>query len=1029
MTRTIRILGPSLSAVALCVGWCAMPSATALAQSQSGTPAAGQMRVLNGPGGRQLIEVSMPQGFAPIRLVGLRGVPVTGHPVTNRHGELNPQNWEQLDLGDVDTNFGRLMGALRLRAEPKLLQGMSFAESFARTYLDERASKEFFAGDRATTFGSNEFERKALLEKFLARYDASLQAGLPTLPFEFVYVEQVLLGTYDAAQNRFPISNPQGESDRISLHSFAGAIKFASVPRIDVPPSLPMEPTRAEALLARIPDARGPSAGGNLPPIRYIWRGMRLAITEFSVARNGTTETRVGVRSIGLFEDPLLTRPIHEYAIEKQAVQETVSLEATLFLPHLPNLYAVRDLDGFLDEEAVVTGTSYLLKQEQFRIDPGFMSAKCGEKHSVFEWATARPELASGPLLDALLDPAADWSFLNAETRFGLVADHCVDLLVFPRDKIAGRQEEFAAAEMAPVYRRTIEAAAARLPKKVYITRRLQKPKYDHAQKMLSFEEPAPSSMPRPGGAELLTGIYGGVEYLAPGEAQQSRSRATTVAPQDAEGLAFYSIENAVADNQPLMATSLRPKSAKGGQHSEQGSAWRESVRWFRGERRDDPNALALDRRLSYPRIPIDPATAERLIAEATDYSKSLRAVIVLEIDKIRRAGPGQRGVLFARLDRVLVTTHDGRPVATLEAAAFPDAVAAARAATDEARAAKEAAAAAAAEQAAAKAASVAEAKASREAGLAACDREASGAAARLACYQEFCATRKGDYECFTRVRHAKFELNGAQALAAGRSAGHRVHCKSHARMRWGLTEASPEYEGAIENCLSQTERAAYGPDILGLRLGMNRGDADVIRRRELEIRSGQMRPAAKSPLFEQGTIYFSADQSHLLAIENLDNFGQPLAAVIGRRIHFGGGGQPADALLESMIAKYGAPVWRDGRHVLWAFDGNGQAKKGAALQQCSKLVGMLGDPQWNGMSGRDDGISKLAPPTVAAGAARADFAALADCGVVVIARFGGPSGDAVQDASMVMFDPAWIAEQPDIAFPAPGGKEQDPRF
>jgi len=1024
---TTRTSSRFLSAVVLCIGLSAFTGTIALAQGQSDAPA-GKFRVMNGPGGRQLIEVPMPEGFAPIRLVGLRGMPVTGHPVTERRGELNPQNWEQLDLGEVDTNFGRLLEALRVRAEPKLLQGTLFAESFARTHLDEGASKEFFVTGQATTFGSNEFERKALLETFLSRYEASLQSGLPTLPLEFVYIEQVLLGTYDAATSSFPISNAQGETNRTSLHSFAGAVKFASVPQIDVPPALPMEPGRAEALLARIPDARGAS-GRNLPPIRHVWRGMRIAITGFGVAQNRTTETQVEVRSIGLFEDPLLTRSIHEYEIQQQTASETVSLDAMTLMPHLPNLYAVRDLDGFLDEAAVATGTSYLLKQEQFQMDGRFMSAQCGEKHSVFEWSTARPDLANGPLLEALLDPAADWSFLDKESRFGLVADHCVDLLVFPRDKIAGRQVDFAAAEMAPVYRQSVEAAAKRLPQKVYITRNLYKPRYDHARKMLSFEEPAPGSTSRGEGAELLTVNYGGVEYLAPGDAKRSQSRSTIVAPKDAEGLAFYSMELALADNQPLNVPPLRPKSPKGGQHAEPGSGWRESVRWFRGERNDQPNALALDRRLVYPSVAVDPATAERLIGEAGSSGKSLRAVIVLDVEGVRRVNPDNPGILFARLDRIMIATSDGRTVAKVGAGSFPDAVAADRASKAAAEERQAAAAAAAEEKKAAQQAQAAEAEVTRSAGLAACDSKAASAQARLECYRAFCATRQGDYQCFSKVREAQLAANSERAGAAASSAVRRSECAMRARTRYQLTQGSPGYEQVVESCLSQAERSVYGPDILGLRLGMSRNDADLIRRRELNVRSGQMRPAADSPLFEQGTIFFSADESHLLAIENLDNLGRPLAALIGRRIHFGSGGQPADALLASMTAKYGTPVWRDGRHLLWAFDENGQAKGDASSQQCAKVAGMLGEPQWNGMSGRDDKISNLAPPGLVAGASRADFAALADCGVVLIARFQGPSADTVQDASMVLFDPAWIAEQPDIAFSAPAGKEGAPRF
>ena len=57
----------------------------------------------------------------------------------------------------------------------------------------------------------------------------------------------------------------------------------------------------------------------------------------------------------------------------------------------------------------------------------------------------AEPALKDGPLLDVLMEPTADWTFLDEATSQGFTEDHCVGLLLFPREKIEGRQPEFAA--------------------------------------------------------------------------------------------------------------------------------------------------------------------------------------------------------------------------------------------------------------------------------------------------------------------------------------------------------------------------------------------------------------------------------------------------------------------------------------------------------------------------------------------------------------------------------------------------------
>jgi hypothetical protein len=737
-----------------------------MAQAASGP------RILHGPGGKQLVEVPMPQGFRPIRLVGLNGVPVAGHPVTETTGALNPRNWEGRDanLSDVDVGFERLLEALLVGAQPKLLQGITFAEAFALRHLDAPSLKTFFPAltvkpgpFMTSTFGRNEFERKQLFERFLKQYEAPLSQSGPRTPFEFTYVELVLLGAYDQAGAAFPLSNRQGERGPMTLHALsAGGRKEITV---KVPSSLPIEPSRAQELLGRVPNQqRSPS----LPPIRHVYLGLRLAVTGFATGQNRQQEVHVEPRAAGLYEDPLLTRLIHEYpAPEKGAPPPaTASIPATPLLPHLVSLFALRDVEGFLDDKGLLHATTFLIKDEQNRRGQVKTFGGCREKNTAFEWAAANSDLANGPLLSVLMQPAADWSFLDRETRFGMVADHCVEVYVFPGQRIEGRPADFAAKDMAPVYRKTVEAAIGQLPKTVFIASRLPAAQYDHGRKVLVFkarggEERPDGTLRKDRPAQLLP-VPRSVEYLTPGQASKSSSGLTTRAPKSAASLAIYGL--AVHDNK---SPALPPPQPRSMSNAPPGEGWRRSVEFFRGDRRDQPRAIAIDRLLAFPEVGLDPATAEQLIkGEGRPGDQTMRALIVLEMQKTQSVGSGSPPLLFARLERVLITTQDGREVARLDAASFPDAATSQSPAKAGAEDEKERDARARAEQKAGQQARRDEARDATGAELAQCDAANAGVRDRRQCYRTVCG-RPGTDRAMCRAKH--LELNSGKSAPSSR--------------------------------------------------------------------------------------------------------------------------------------------------------------------------------------------------------------------------------------------------------------------
>lgn len=962
----------------------------------------------------EIIEIAMPRGFKPIRLIALDGLPVAGFPVLEQRGELNPDSWEQagFDLGDIDAQFVRLTEVLYVGVQPKLLQGIADAEAFAARHFDEQSREEFFPSGAETfpgtpRFGTNEFERKQLFAEFLQRYSEPLREMAPELPFEFTYVEQVSIGTYDEAAQAFPLSTRQGRSGTVEVPNAIGSERID----IGVPAALPMAPQAAQALLERLPNERSKHSTSSLPPIRRAYLGLRLAITGFTSDSNGRLSPRIELRAAGLYEDQLLKTAIHEFAVREEAAPRMASVAAAPLLPHLAKLYAVRDIKGYLSDKAVLESTTTLVQNEQARwqrLSQPQMQRLCGGRQTELVWASARDELARGALLDVLMQPAADWSFLDRETRFGLVPNHCVEVFVFPAREIADREPDFAARAVAAIYRKTLEAAVDELPKLVFVNRPLPTPRYDHAREMLVFGEPASGSRP----AHLLPWTSRAVEYLAPGQASKASSESIVRVSKSDEGLAIYGL--AVHDNEALAPPGMRPKSMT---ERVPGEKWRQSVRFLDGSR---PGAFALDRLLKLPSLPVEPSVAEQLLEEVRATREAMRAIIVLEIDRAESLAPEWPVILYARLDHVVITTGDGREVAVLDAESFPDAVASYRQARAEEKRESEALASAAAEKEASALARKEQEQMALAKDFATCERSSS-AQEKLDCYKAVCEPRQGNWECFERIRSAGSAVTAERSRASALEGTRRMDCGTRARVAWRLTPDTPDYASFLASCMSQAQRAPYGPDILGLRLGMERGDADNLRLRVLDIaeteKGAQRRTAAEPLPFDEGSLNFSAARDHLLAVYTLDNFGKPLSAVISRRLFLGPRAQPMDALVAAMSERYGDPLWNDQRHFLWSFTEDGRPRRDAAAQTCSGLVDLLVDAEWQTYSALDEEITRLAPPTLSARASPSDYAAFADCGVVLIARFNELPDGNVGDFALTLFDPGWIAEQPTFAF------------
>lgn len=624
--------------------------AAAQTSGQGGSGANG-MRALTGPGGEAILELALPEGLKPIRFMALHGLPVTGAPVRGR-GPLSPGTLKRLHghAPEVETEVDRIVSLMRLADQPKLLEGLTYAEDFINTHADADTYAHFHPEARMArgtfhnSFGNNQFERADLHRELIRRY---ADAAFPKAPFELLHVEDIRLRSYDSGTGRYGLSDPSGGGSGIG-------------PTVEksgfMPDSFPIAPAAAQALIDRIPDGK-------------IYIAYHVALTGGPMGGRRNTDVTVDLRGLSLYEDELLSKPLHTFEVDtEQTPRPTLPPMAHLSM-HLASLYEVRDIKGWMSDKALLEGAARLVQTEQRNWPAtdtrgGISSGRCyGGKMTVFEWDRARrdaPALANGPLLDALIGVPMDWQFLNDHTRFGLVPDHCVAVHVFPRERIEGREPEFAARDVLDIYRASIEAAAARAPRTVYIRERLPEPRYDHASGELFF--PPESESDRDKGKEWSMRALSRITTVAPqAEAGNRPSSRVAYVPPGMEGHIFYRL-GSIGDTDTIGDNGVKPTPLGQGQI---GKMWRQTVWSVRDDR--PRRILALDRVLDTPRLPMPAAQAEKIVASRD----SLTGIITLDIDHAQASPANGGSMIVTRLRDVKVMGKDGSVIATVPASAF----------------------------------------------------------------------------------------------------------------------------------------------------------------------------------------------------------------------------------------------------------------------------------------------------------------------------------------------------------------------
>jgi hypothetical protein len=227
-----------------------------------------------------------------------------------------------------------------------------------------------------------------------------------------------------------------------------------------------------------------------------------------------------------------------------------------------------------------------------------------------------QPDLAQGPLLDAFVDPDADWSFVSKDPTWDDSKYNVVGLFLFSRDSVEGRQPEFAARELLPVVRQFVKAAVQRAPTRFWFDVVLPGVKYDFATSSFRFSNVDPAS-------GRANGFVDKINILP-----------THNTPYDLADLpdAVRTTANyaGIALNQPTYPPPTALHGAPRAITVTSGAASWQSVAsgyWMAGS----PGALALDRTLQVPAPAMDAARAEALLKKYPSLAMTARVYINVE--------------------------------------------------------------------------------------------------------------------------------------------------------------------------------------------------------------------------------------------------------------------------------------------------------------------------------------------------------------------------------------------------------------
>lgn len=569
----------------------------------------------------------------------------------------------------------------------------------------------------------------------------------------------------------------------------------------------------------------------------------------------------------------------------------------------------------------------------------------------VFEWQTlakSRPALANGPVLDVFRNYAAPLAFVKQEPGWDDRFEAFVAISLFSRDAIEGRDAKFLARDLRPVLKRHLLAAVAKKPERLYMSTPLARASYD-------FDS---------GKVLIFPGHKGSNQYKNPKAKKEvpdlfaSHPNPATTAPQDNQigsgGAVIFppSIQDTIvyraASTNSSYSQNQRETIGKSGVDTRRNADyWRGNVRSNQaGQLRI--SWIALDRRLTLASIPMGPDDAEKFIKEFNAGRVAARVTfepIRTELGKhVYRSNykPKENHaapVLFGKVVRVDLISDGKKVIATFGPDQFPSA----RSVVAAANQAKQAAAAnaAAAQQ---QAASAEEQK--RQELMTACETKGSNLD-KLKCRNAACQANRN---LFGYQKCGEIGQQYSKAGAVDRDCRNRFRGLAN---RLGTpAEGTPPFESAVARCFSDPGREAYGPDIVGIRLGTNFNDAERAAYQRFS-ENGYMKSRHKRPYpFENSSLLWERKSANEgIALFSIRGHQQrELLAGIGRRLYFGEQGPKKSDIVKGLRDKYGREASSSSNALVWAFPpANSKLKDKSKCAPLAKMIRGRGgwEPGW----------------------------------------------------------------------------------
>jgi hypothetical protein len=493
-----------------------------------------------------------------------------------------------------------------------------------------------------------------------------------------------------------------------------------------------------------------------------------------------------------------------------------------------------------------------------------------------------------------------------------------VGVFLFSRDGVVGRDPKFAAAELWPVFKEHLFAVVANAPTRLSMSTGIREVKYDFASQTINF-------VPLKQGSNTTRNNSNPSDLLRP-ISQPNLTEHDVAYPESVQNSVFYNW-SPTGQSEPKYR---KPLSSGGGDERLIISAWRRLMRDHR------VREIALDRRLVMPAFPMAPEDAEPLLIkikshglEARVVFDAIRTVVGKHYDFLNPGGPSP--VLFAKLVRVDIFAG-GEIITSFGPEQFPSATDLFAAA--EAKAAKEAQT---KRSAAQQAALIAQNEKDRL--IAQC--EASGSQfAQLECKMKTMC--ESHYKLFGRDECSNVKQDYQTAARAVEYCRNRF--RRFPKNAGAPIEGTPDFEAAVEACLSDPQRQPYGPDIVNLRLGMVDYEAQSVATQRFATNGVKSSRHEKPGPFEGATLYWdrkTADQG--IALFTIMSRGGNRVAGISRRLYFGEDGPSKTQILGKLRGKYGVETLAKGDALLWAFPQDSQTFSKITCSAALELVAPRG--------------------------------------------------------------------------------------